>query len=223
MFAWKTCTRKADAAVSAQVYQLLVQILPSCPSKLAIPLLTAIQTSLRESRDGSDKHDYLHEVAEFCTALASSNLVEINSSNNKNQSASSTNGGGSAGFTSNGAMALKEDVREEVLNLLWSVLTYPGASSLKSYESLKRYVTHELRVEPAGSVHRQRFLQSCLKVLSITAQNHGKGSIDETQALRMVKLTRFILEACPRQQAEQTQNQYASRPNYSRESLYAGR
>jgi hypothetical protein len=51
LFAWKTCTRKADAAVSLQVYQLLVSILPLCPSDRAIPLLKAVQASLLESTE----------------------------------------------------------------------------------------------------------------------------------------------------------------------------
>lgn len=184
LYAWKTCTRKADAAVSLQVYQLLVSILPLCPSNRAIPLLQAIQTSLNES---SEKRDYLFEVSEFCSALAALNLVEV-SSNNKAAAVPGT--------------ALTEDVREEVLNLLWSVLTHPGVSSLKSYDSLKRYVTRELKVEPKGSEHRERFLRFCITVLSANAEKISGSTVDEVQALRMVKLTRFILEACPRLQAD---------------------
>lgn len=183
LFAWKTCTRKADAAVSLQVYQLLVSILPLCPSNLANPLLQAIQKSLHES---SEKRDYLFEVSEFCSALAALNLVEV-SNNNKAAAVPGT--------------ALTEDVREEVLNLLWSVLTHPGVSSLKSYESLKRYVTRELKVEPKGSEHRERFLHSCIKVLSVNVDQKSGCVVDEEQALRIVKLTRFILEACPRSQS----------------------
>jgi hypothetical protein len=56
LFAWKTCTRKADAAVSLHVYQLLVSSLPLCPSNRAIPLLKAVQTSLLES---TEERDYL--------------------------------------------------------------------------------------------------------------------------------------------------------------------
>ena len=184
LYAWKTCTRKADAAVSLQVYQLLVSILPLCPSQLAIPLLRAIQTSLHES---SEKRDYLFEVSEFCSALAALNLVEVSS---KNQAAAIP------------GTALTEEVREEVLNLLWSVLTHPGVSSLKTYDSLKRFVTRELKVEPKGTELRERFLQFCVKVLSKNAGKVTGNSVDETQALRMVKLTLFILEACPRSQAD---------------------
>ena len=177
LFAWKTCTRKADAAVSSQVYQLLVSILPLCPGDLAIPLLKAIQTSLRE---GDEKRDYLFEVAEFCSALAAANLVDSKA---------------------NTITQLSEDVREEVLDLLWSILTHPEGSTLKSYDVLKRYVTHELRVEPRGSDHREKFLKSCIQKLSVHAAKPDS-YVNEIQALRMVKLTHFLLEACPQLQAD---------------------
>lgn len=180
LLAWKTCTRKADAAVSAQVYQLLVSILPSCPSNLAITLLKAIQTSLHES---SEKRDYLNEVAEFCSALAAASSA----ADNKN----------GQGFV------LNDDVRAEVLKLLWAVLTHPDASALKSHDNLKRYVTSELRIEPKGSEHRENFLKSCIQALSISSEKRESTAIDEVQAFRMVKLTRFVLEACPREQAHE--------------------
>lgn len=177
LLAWKTCTRKADAAVSAQVYQLLVSILPSCPSSLAIPLLKAVQASLFQSKE---KRDYLNEVSEFCSALAAANSADAKSAS---------------------TIHLSDDVRAEVLELLWSVLTHPDASSLKSYDSLKRYVTNELRVEPKGSEHRESYLRSCVQTLSANSRQQGGEAVDETQALRMVKLTHFVLEACPRAQA----------------------
>jgi Ubiquitin carboxyl-terminal hydrolase len=177
LLAWKTCTRKTDAAVSAQVYQLLVSILPSCPSSLAIPLLNAVQKSLQES---DDKQDHLNEVADFCSALAAANPADAK--------------------PGQGTM-LTVEVRAEVLELLWNVLTRPDASTLKSYDNLKRYVTNELRVEPKGSEHREKFLKSCLKALSVSADKRAGAVLDEIQALRMVKLTRFVLEACPRDQS----------------------
>lgn len=180
LFAWKTCTRKADAAVSQQVYQLLVSVLPLCPSNRAIPLLMAIQTSLREC---SNKRENLFEVSEFVSVLAAAYHVDSNHKNSASQT-----------------IAMTEDVRQEVLNLLWSVLTHPDVSALKSHDNLKRYVTHELKVEPKGQEHRHRFLQSCVAALS--ENSNSKRPVDEMQALRMVKLTRFILEACPRKQAE---------------------
>ena len=177
LLAWKTCTRKADAAVSAQVYQLLVSILPSCPSSLAVPLLKAVQNSLVQS---TEKRDYLFEVSEFCSALASAN-----SSDPKSQA----------------VVTLSDEVRTEVLELLWAVLIHPDASTLKTYDSLKRYVTNELRVEPKGSEHRESYLRSCINALSANSKKQAEESVDETQALRMVKLTHFVLEACPRTQA----------------------
>lgn len=179
LLAWKTCTKKADAAVAAQVYQLLVSILPSLPARLAIPLLEEVQTSLRQS---TETRHFLNEVAEFCSALASANPVDMKSG---------------------GVPVLGDDVRAEVLELLWAVLTHPDASSLKAYDSLKRYVTTELRVEPRGSAHRERFLKSC--VTSLTANSKERlatSAVDEVQALRMVKLTMFVLEACTREQTE---------------------
>ena len=97
LYAWKTCTRKADAAVAQQVYNLLVSILPACPADLGVPLLKAIQESLSES------NSHLVEVGDFCAALAVFD--------NKDQ-------------------ALAKEVREEVLTLLWAVLTHPEAKSL---------------------------------------------------------------------------------------------
>ena len=122
----------------------------------------------------------MNEVSEFCSALAAANSADAKSVS---------------------TISLSDDVRAEVLELLWSVLTHPDASSLKSYESLKRYVTNELRVEPKGSEHRESYLRSCVQSLSANARQQGGESVDEIQALRMVKLTHFVLEACPRNQA----------------------
>jgi hypothetical protein len=177
LLAWKTCTRKADAAVSAQVYQLLVSILPSCPGSLAIPLLKAVQDSLFQSKE---KRDYLNEVGEFCSTLASANSAEAKSAS---------------------TLKLSDEVRAEVLELLWSLLTHPDSSSLKSYDNLKKYVTNELRVEPKGSDHRESYLRSCVQSLSANSRLQTGGTVDEVQSLRIVNLTHFVLEACPRTQA----------------------
>jgi ubiquitin carboxyl-terminal hydrolase 9/24 len=178
LLAWKTCTRKTDAAVSAQIYQLLVSILPSCPACLAIPLLKEIKESLVQPN--KDKQDYLVEVADFCTALAVANPVD---------------------GTKGGTMILSNEVRAEVLELLWQVLMHPEASSLKSYDILKGYVNCELGVEPEGTKHREKYLESCIAILTLNSKQIAVGSIDETQALKIVKLTHFVLEACNRQQA----------------------
>jgi hypothetical protein len=186
--AWKTCTSKADAAVSAEVYQLLVSILPSLPKDLATPLLTAIQKSLKDS---TMKHDYLFEVAEFCSALATTNRpdVDVRSSTAK---------------TGNRLPLLPDAIRAEILKLLWAVLTHPEASTLKVYDQLKSYVTFEVRVEPMGTLYRKDFLDSCKQALLSNAKRTtttGEEKIDEVLALRMVKLTKFVLEACPHVQA----------------------
>ena len=167
LYAWKTCTRKADAAVAQQVYNLLVSVLPVCPPDLAIPLLNAVQDSLSES----DSH--LVEVGDFCAALAAIDKKDP---------------------------PLLEEVREEVLTMLWAVLTHPEARSLKSYDSIKRYVTFELS-RSDGKEHRERFLQACIAALSKSA-DAVNASLDEDRALRMIKLTHFLLEACPREQAD---------------------
>lgn len=183
LLAWKTCSRKTDAAVSAQVYQLLVSILPECPGALATPLLEAVRTTLYQ---GKERVEYLNEVAEFCAALAAANSSDAK--------AVST-------------IDLDDDVRREVLEVLWSVLTHPNASSLKVYDTLKRYVTIELRVEPSGSEHRERYLAACIRALSEASNGESTSAVDETQALRMVKLTHFVLAACPRDQAAKLVNE----------------
>lgn len=177
LLAWKTCSRKIDAAVSAQIYQLLVSILPSCPSNLAIPLLRAVQDSLYK---GKETGEYLNEVADFCSTLAAANSSDA-------KAASTIN--------------LKDDVRAEVLELLWSVLTHPEAASLKCYDILKGYVTNELRVEPKGRSHREHYLRSCVETLTANSKIGSPAPVDELEALRMVKLTHFVLEACPWVQA----------------------
>jgi len=181
--AWKTCTSKLDSAVSAEVYQLLVSILPSLPNELAIKLLTSIQSSLHESED---KHDYLFEVAEFCSALADMNPNDMEGGGNVNNSHNPVHGG------------VSDEVRVEILKLLWAVLTHPGASSLKSYEILKTSVTNELRVEPMGTLQRHTFLESCKQAL---CSNASATCVDEYLSLRMMNLTKFVLGACPRDQA----------------------
>lgn len=161
--AWKTCESKLDAAVSAQVYELLVSILPSLPDDLAINLLNTIQKSCNSS---------VFEAAEFCFSLAKSSEVE--------------------------ALHLSEEVRDVLLKLLWTILTHPDASVLKCYETVKSFMAQELTVEPTGSLHREEFVHQCQRAI---IRNSNSASCDETEALRMVRLTRFVLEACPREQA----------------------
>lgn len=180
LLAWKTCTSKADAAVSSEIFQLLVSILPALPDEMAVTLLTHVQMSLRGS---TEKRDYMPEVAEFCSALAASALVD-------------TKTGRPIGM-----QGISDKVRNEILHLMWSLLTHPDASSLKSYDHLKRCVAHELRVEPTGAENRKFFLESCTRRLSMNANRKpGSGPVDELHVLRTVKLTQFVLQACPREQ-----------------------
>jgi hypothetical protein len=60
----------------------------------------------------------------------------------------------------------------------------------------------ELKIEPLGRKHREKFLKSCTETLARNVQQQSPG-VDEVLALRMVKLTQFVLEACPREQAEE--------------------
>jgi len=162
--AWKTCASKLDAAVSTEVYQLLVAILSSLPNDLAVDLLNTIQNSCS---------DCLFEVAEFCSALAASGEDDT-------------------------MMYFSDEVRSVLLKLLWAVLTNPDASSLKCYDEIKYFMTQELRVEPTGTIQRQIFLDACKSALR---NNSKSNACEEVSALRMVRLTRFILQACPRDQA----------------------
>jgi hypothetical protein len=188
LLAWKTCTRKTDTAVSAQIYQLLVSILPSCPVHLAVLLLKAVQESLEQGGHNNNNIDFLTEVSDFCEALAVANSNENNSYNNSNNKSPPSS-------------QLSDEVRAEVLKLLWSLLIHSEASSLKSYDILKQYVTRELRVEPGGSDHRETYLRSCITALMENSEKKTAGMVDEIRALKMVKLTHFVLEACPRTQA----------------------
>lgn len=195
LLAWKTCTRKTDAAVSAQIYQLLVSILPSCPVHLAVLLLKAVQESLVQGSQNNANIDFLTEVSDFCEALAVANSNEnCNFNNGNNNNANNNNKG-------QNSSQLSDEVRGEVLKLLWSLLIHPEASSLKSYDLLKQYVTRELRVEPGGKEHRETYLQSCVAALQQNSKQQTAGTVDEIRALKMVKLTHFVLEACPRKQA----------------------
>jgi len=119
----------------------------------------------------------MFEVTEFCAALANTNNPEPDS---------------------NTRFILTDNVRTEVLSLLWEILSHPEASSLKPYDHIKSYVTNELRVEPMGKIHRQKFLESCKAALT---KNATDAVVDEAVALGIVKLTLFVLEACPREDA----------------------
>lgn len=169
--AWNTCKSKLDPAVSAEVYHLLTQILPNLPNQLAIELITIVQLSL-----GSD-NSHLNEVADFCSTLAGAN----------------------ADLTlESGYMYFHDDVRIVILKLFWAVLTHSESDSLKCYKVIKFYVRRELRAEPIGNTQRAAFLEQCKKSL---VANCKSDQADETEALRIVNLTQFVLETCPQEQS----------------------
>ena len=140
--AWKTCTNKSDAAVSAQIYKLLVGILPELPSALAIPLIEAIRSSLDHNTNnnkaggsGEKQSEHFYEVSEFCCAVAKRMLAETsrdNSNNNNNNNVTDP------------TKDEDDPVAEAILTLQWSVLSHKDALTLKSYESIKNYVFSEI-------------------------------------------------------------------------------
>ena len=172
LLAWKTCTSKTDAAVSAEIYNLLVSILPSLPEELAIPLLQAIHSEVNKGN-----HNFL-EVSEFCCAIAK--MAEGH-------------------YKNNNAINIKSRVREEILGLQWAILTHEDARSLKSYESIKKYVNHEIcQTDTIADSMRNRFLLYCREVLIKHSGNQASAMTNETHALHMVQLTGFVLESYPR-------------------------
>jgi hypothetical protein len=124
-------------------------------------------------QQNTEKKDFLSQVAEFCTAPAIANPAESSEAQ---------------------TFVLSNDVRAEILELLWHVLTHTEATSLKSYEVLKRYATHDLRVEPEQSKHREKYIRSCLiRVLNENSKQHIGGSVVDTHAVKMVRLTNVVL------------------------------
>ena len=176
LLAWKTCTSKTDAAVSAEIYNLLVSILPSLPEDLAIPLLQAIHSDIKESN-----HNFF-EVSEFCCAIAN-----ISEGYHRNSS----------------TMNIKTRVREEILSLQWAILTHEDAQGLKSYENIKHYVSHEIvQTDFIANEMRGRFLVHCRQVLIEHSRGETSGVINENHALHITQLTKFVLECYPKDAIE---------------------
>eukprot|EP00804_Cyclotella_cryptica_P003556 CCRYP_002177-RC/>CCRYP_002177-RC protein AED:0.09 eAED:0.09 QI:151/1/1/1/0.8/0.83/6/655/3175 len=190
LLAWKTCTSKTDAAVSAEIYNLLVSILPSLPEDLAVPLIQAIRSEVDKGN-----HNFF-EVSEFGCAIA--NMSESHS--NKNSGGGNSNNNNNAEYPN--PISVRSQVREEILSLQWAILTHEDAWTLKSYDAIKKYVSSEIRrVEPVANEMRNRFLLHCREILS---RNSGgeSSTINETHALYMVQLTRFVLESYPRDRTD---------------------
>eukprot|EP00816_Leptocylindrus_hargravesii_P003383 CAMPEP_0196807370 /NCGR_PEP_ID=MMETSP1362-20130617/7352_1 /TAXON_ID=163516 /ORGANISM="Leptocylindrus danicus, Strain CCMP1856" /LENGTH=3994 /DNA_ID=CAMNT_0042181271 /DNA_START=105 /DNA_END=12089 /DNA_ORIENTATION=- len=207
--AWRVCTSKADAAVSSEVYALLVSLLPTLTDDLAIELLSAVQATLRQqsSQGGAGNDNNLLEVAEFCHALATADNDTTSSSNTSNNATTSSDPHNhSNNNTGNGGVS--DIVRTEVLKLLWSILTHAQSDTLQHYDALKHYITAELRVEPMGTQHREVFLQTCIDVLQqsssvSSSSNDNSDGNDDVMQLRMVQLAEFLVRCCPMDQARQ--------------------
>lgn len=198
LLAWKTCTNKADAAVSAQIYQLLVSILPSLPSSLAIPLLEAVRASLDQksltasNSGGVDKqYDHFFEVSEFCGAIAEKLIADKERVNTANKQ-----------DPPQGINAV-DPVGEAILNLQWTVLSHKDAMTLKSYESIKKFVSSEIcKHDTTTDKLRVTFLQYTCNEIKKNGMCIDPNMVDETHALHMVKLAKFLLEGYDRVEME---------------------
>ena len=191
LLAWKTCTNKADAAVSAQIYHLLVSILPSLSISLAIPLIEAVSASLDQkgsissTSGGVEKqYDHLFEVSEFCGAIAEKMLADTardrgNTTNKQDPSNDSKT---------------VDPVREAILNLQWAVLSHKDVLTLKSYESIKKFVSSEICKQDAVTVKlRTTFLQHTCNEIKKNGMCNDPNTLDEIHALHMVQLAKFLL------------------------------
>lgn len=176
LLAWKTCTSKTDAAVSAEIYNLLVSILPSLPEDLAIPLLKAIGSEVSKGN-----HNFF-EVSEFCCAIAT--ITENHLKNNN-------------------PMNFKRRVREEILSLQWAILSHEDARTLKSYDNIKRHLAYEIgQGDEVARIMRSQFLIDCREWLTKNSGSKASAVTNEVHALHMVQLTIFIFDSYPTKTVE---------------------
>merc|ERR1719253_74664 len=244
LLAWRTCTSKADAAVSAQIYQLLVSILPSLPPALAIPLIEAARASLdaptnlhgagggaldaagpssgsaHDGEGASSGGDHFFEVSEFCRAIAEQMPADRGGGADGRGGPRPPRLDASAVPSSTGESQGASAVREAVLSLQWAVLSHRRARTLKSYECIQRYVSVEIRRPDVttGALRRQ-FLEHCREEIrkyggdAFSTKNGGDGmtdggpcepadQVDETHALHMCRLAKFLLEGYGRVEME---------------------
>lgn len=181
LMAWKTCVNQRDDAVSAQIYQLLVSILPSLSDELAIPLIRAIHESLVQSMD---KGDHFLEVSKFCSAVAEKfwgpegNSIAVDES-----------------FES-----LDNTTRNEILSLLWAVLTHKDALTLKTYMIIERFTFAEIgrQQDEVAETMREKFLTQCKDFL----RNQEEEFVDEGHSLHVCQLTKSVLEGYDRADME---------------------
>ena len=178
--AWNRCKSKLDpAAVSAEIYHLLVSILPSLPNFLAIHLVTIIQQSLK--KENGEGHFF--EVAKFCSTLAIRNIDPNGRSD---------------------YMTLSDETRSLILKLLWSVLTHPEVHILKCQNNLKTYTAHILQVEPPmEKKYRKLFLYFCLNSFMTIVSTQTIQADECAKSSRIVNLTQFMLEVCLKEQFSQ--------------------
>lgn len=192
LLAWKTCTNKADAAVSAQIYHLLVSILPSLTSSLAIPLIEAVFSSLDQkgtspsNLGGGEKQcDHFFEVSEFCGAIAERMMA--NAARDRDNA---TNKQDPSQYTKT-----VDPVREAILNLQWAVLSHKDVLTVKSYESIKKFVSSEICKQDAiTDTLRNTFLKHTCCEIKKNGMCVDPNALDETHALHMVQLAQFLLE-----------------------------
>jgi ubiquitin carboxyl-terminal hydrolase 9/24 len=182
LMAWGTCVNQRDDAVSAQIYQLLVSILPSLSDELAIPLMKAIHDSLVQS--SLDKGDHFLEVSQFCSAVAEKfwdpegNTIPSEDS-----------------FDS-----MDNNTRNEILSLLWAVLTHKDALTLKTYMTIERFTFAEIgrQQDEVAETMREKFLAQCKEFL----RSQNEEFLDEGHALHMCQLTKSVLEGYDRADME---------------------
>mmetsp|Transcript_32541 Transcript_32541/g.66280 ORF Transcript_32541/g.66280 Transcript_32541/m.66280 type:complete len:2909 (-) Transcript_32541:130-8856(-) len=182
LMAWKTCINTRDDAVSTQIYQLLVSILPSLSDELAIPLIKAIHESLVQSLDKGE--DHFLKVSQFCSTVAEKfwdpegKTIPVDES-----------------FES-----MDNKTRNEILSLLWAVLTHKDALTLKTYMNIERFTFAEIgrQQDEVAETMREKFLAQCKDFLG----NQNEELVDEAHALHMCQLTKSVLEGYDRADME---------------------
>ena len=182
LMAWKTCINTRDEAIEAQIYQLLVTILPSLSDDLAIPLIKAVHESLRRNSDTGE--DNFVKVSQFCAAVAEKFWEPEGNNNSAAESFES----------------MENTTRNHILSLLWAVLTHKDALALKTYISIESFTLAEIGrpQDEVADTMRERFLTYCKNFL----EGKDETFVDEVYALHMCELTRSVLEGYERADME---------------------
>ena len=182
LMAWKTCIKTRDDAVSSQIYQLLVSILPSLSDELAIPLIKAIHESLAQSLEQGE--DHFLKVSQFCSTIAEKFWDPEGKILPAHESFE----------------CMDNETRNEILSLLWAVLTHKDALTLKTYMNIERFTFAEIGKpqDEVAETMREKFLAQCKDVLG----KRSEELVDEAHALHMCKLTKSVLEGYDRADME---------------------